>query len=264
MTRLITALLLVPTVLYVTLIGPSWLVLAVTALVAAICYSEFCKIASTYGMRGSSPVGYAAGLLVLAAPLEWGFPALILVVLAALSLALTSDDLAKALPSAAVWLLGIAYIFGTWKFAILLHAANRHWLTYALVLNWVGDAAAYYVGRRWGRHKMSPRVSPNKSWEGAAAAMVASVVFGVLYLQRAIPTVSLLEAVVLTAIANAAGQVGDFAESALKRGANVKDSSSLLPGHGGLLDRVDSTLFAMPVVYLKLYLAATFLSAFLP
>jgi phosphatidate cytidylyltransferase len=259
MKRVVTALLLIPSVLFVTLAGPPLLVKAVTALVALICYSEYCGIASGYGAR-SGPVGYAAGLLLLFTPAESDFLLVAMLVVVALGLSLRSRELAKALPDAALWLVGILYIFGLWKFAILLHAVNKHWLTYALALNWVGDAAAYYIGKRFGKHKLSPVVSPQKSWEGAAASIAGSIGFGVLYIGYTLPSVSVVEVVILSAVANMAGQIGDLAESALKRGARLKDSSGLLPGHGGLLDRVDSTLFAMPVVYLKLYLASAFFS----
>jgi len=84
-----------------------------------------------------------------------------------LALAMHGDDLAKSLPRAALLLAGIVYVFGCWKCAIPLRELNPHWLMYALLVNWVGDMGAFYVGRRWGRHKMAPRVSPNKSWEGA-------------------------------------------------------------------------------------------------
>jgi phosphatidate cytidylyltransferase len=157
------------------------------------------------------------------------------------------------LPEAAFLLFGIIYIFGAWKFAILLRASSPHWLAYALVLNWIGDACAYYVGKNLGRHKLAPHISPHKTWEGAIASVAGSVIFGVLYLTRALPAVTVIEAALLSVVVNIAGQTGDLAESALKRGAGVKDSGSLLPGHGGLLDRVDSTLFALPIVYLKLY-----------
>src|SRR5207302_6651806 len=138
---------------------------------------------------------------------------------------------------------------GCWKCAMPLRARNPHWLMYALLLNWAGDAGAYYVGRKFGRHKMAPRVSPQKSWEGAAASLVTSVLLAGWYLHRFVPVVSLPAAMALTALANAAGQLGDLAESAMKRGAHVKDSGGLLPGHGGFLDRADSTLFALPVIY---------------
>src|SRR5205085_1344337 len=122
-------------------------------------------------------------------------------------------------------------------------------LMYGLMLNWVGDSGAYFVGKRFGKHKLAPRVSPKKSWEGAIASMITSVVVAGLYVLQFIPTVPVVHAIALTAVANIAGQFGDLAESALKRGAQVKDSGTILPGHGGFLDRVDSSLFALPVIY---------------
>src|SRR5262249_33821291 len=108
---------------------------------------------------------------------------------------------------------------------------------------------AYFIGRKLGKHKLATRVSPNKSWEGAAASVAASMLFGAAYLTRFVEGVTILEAIGITAAANIAGQIGDLAESAMKRGAGVKDSGTILPGHGGFLDRVDSTLFTLPVVY---------------
>jgi phosphatidate cytidylyltransferase len=254
MKRLATALVLIPFILYVVLLGPFWLLFGVTALVALICYSEYAGIAASYGIAKPGPVGYAAGLLVLAIRPEDGYLLFTLLALIAMLLVLRLEDPRQALPQAAFVLFGIVYIFGAWKFAILLHAVSPHWLAYGLILNWVGDACGYYVGKALGRHAMAPRISPKKTWEGAAASLAGSVIFGILYLTRALPSVSLLEAGWLSVLVSVAGQAGDLAESALKRGAKVKDSSGLLPGHGGLLDRVDSTLFALPVVYLRLYL----------
>lgn len=255
MKRLVTALFLIPTVLYVVYLGPPWLLFGVTALVALICYSEYAGIAAGYGIAKPGPVGYAAGLLVLAMRPQDATLVFTLLALIALLLALRRD-LVKTLANAAFLLFGIVYIFGSWKFAILLRAESAHWLAYGLVLNWVGDACAYYVGKSMGRHALAPTISPKKTWEGSVASLGGSVIFGIVYLNRALPAVSLLEAGLLSVVVNIAGQAGDLAESALKRGAGVKDSSTLLPGHGGLLDRVDSSLFALPVVYLKLYLSA--------
>jgi phosphatidate cytidylyltransferase len=120
---------------------------------------------------------------------------------------------------------------------------------FGLLVNWVGDTGAFYVGRKFGRHKLAPSISPGKSWEGAAASVVTGVAFGMVYLPLTIKGTSLFAAGLLALAANVAGQVGDLAESAIKRGAGVKDSGTLLPGHGGVLDRVDSTLFALPVLY---------------
>ena len=125
---------------------------------------------------------------------------------------------------------------------------------YALGLNWAGDIGAYYIGKRFGRHKLAPQVSPNKSWEGSIASVITSMLIAGAYLRYFIPSVPISHVAGLTALANIAGQLGDLAESAMKRGADLKDSGSILPGHGGFLDRVDSTLFALPVVYAYLLL----------
>jgi phosphatidate cytidylyltransferase len=113
---------------------------------------------------------------------------------------------------------------------------------------WAGDAAAYYGGRALGRHKLAPTISPNKTVEGSVTGLAGSIVAGILLgswlLQRQISFLAL--ASLATAIA---GQLGDLAESAFKRSAGVKDSSSLLPGHGGMLDRLDSLIFAAPMFY---------------
>jgi len=256
MKRVLTALVLFPLVTWVVLWSPLWTVYAVTALVALLCFYEFSGIAAAYvseprpSASAFGPLGYGAGLLILVLPAD-GHALLTAtaVALIALSLALRAGDLRAGIVRVAFLLLGVIYVFGCWRFAPLLAAQNRYWLLYALVLNWIGDIGAYYVGRAVGRHKLAPIVSPGKSWEGAAASLAASLVFGFFFLRSAIPAVPPAAALALTAVANVAGQFGDLCESALKRGAGVKDSGTLLPGHGGWLDRVDSTLFTLPVDY---------------
>jgi phosphatidate cytidylyltransferase len=251
MKRVLTALVLIPLIVYVVVWSPSWAVLGVTALVALLCYHEFAGIAAAYAGGELGPLGYGAGLLILALPGNGhALLAVIAAALIALSLALRADDLRGGILRAAFLLLGVVYVFGCWRFAPLIGAQNRYWLLYALVLNWIGDIGAYYVGRAVGRHKLAPIVSPGKSWEGSAASLAASLIFGFFFLRWALPAVPPAIAVGLTAAANVAGQFGDLCESALKRGAGVKDSGTLLPGHGGMLDRVDSTLFTLPVLYL--------------
>jgi phosphatidate cytidylyltransferase len=173
-------------------------------------------------------------------------------------LAMRTADLSQSLPRAAMLLMGIAYIFGCWKCAIPVREdfGSRHWLMYALLLNWAGDIGAYYIGRPFGKHKLAPVVSPKKSWEGSIASVVTSVLVAGAYLWHFVPGLNPFHILGLTVAANIAGQFGDLAESTLKRGAGVKDSGGLLPGHGGFLDRVDSTLFALPVVYGYLKLVA--------
>lgn len=116
---------------------------------------------------------------------------------------------------------------------------------------WVCDSAAYFAGRGFGRHKLFPRVSPNKTWEGAAAGFIAAA--GIFQIARIVlPYMSVVDALVCGVIVGVCGQTGDLAESLLKRDAGVKDSSSLIPGHGGVLDRFDSLLFVAPLVYVYL------------
>ena len=258
MKRVLTALVLFPLVTYVVLWSPAWAVLAVTAIVALLCFYEYAGIAAAYQPSRPSPLGYGAGLLILVLRDDGHVQGALLTVIAlaliALSLALRDADLRAGIARAAFLLLGVVYVFGCWRCAPLLAAQNRYWLLYALVLNWIGDIGAYYVGRGLGRHKLAPIVSPGKSWEGAAASLAASLIFGFFFLRWAIPAVPPAIALALTAVANVAGQFGDLCESALKRGAGMKDSGTLLPGHGGWLDRVDSTLFTLPVVYLYVVL----------
>jgi phosphatidate cytidylyltransferase len=251
MKRILTAVVLLPLVLYVVIWGPLWSFFAVLGTVALICYYEYAGIAAAYGFGKLGPLGYAAGLWLLLVG-EQGLLLLTLFALAALALSMRSANLAHTLPRAALMLLGVVYIFGCWRFAVLLRAENPYWLLFALALSWVGDIAAFYVGRSLGKHRLAPRVSPKKSWEGAVASVIGSVVFGCIFLRYALPLVPLWQAVGLAALGNIAGQLGDLAESAIKRGAGVKDSGTILPGHGGFLDRVDSTLFALPLVYLWL------------
>lgn len=249
MKRLLTALALIPAVTFVVLWANYWIFLAVLIAVALLCYYEYCGIAEGYGFGPLGPMGYGAGLLLLV----WQgqtWPLVTVIALVALATAMRADNLSKTLPRSALLLMGVVYIFGCWKWAMDLRLIDPNWLMYALLLNWAGDTGAYYIGGTIGKHKMAPRVSPKKSWEGAAASVVASVLVGGAYLFRFIPGTTMATAIGLTAVANMAGQLGDLAESAIKRGASVKDSSGILPGHGGFLDRVDSTLFTLPVIYL--------------
>jgi len=254
MKRVVTALALVPVAVWSVLFSPDWFFPLMVAVFAVLCFREYANITDAQALPG-----YVAGLLILVAPPTQAALILFLTALAALCLNLSSDDFGKGAARSAALVMGVAYIFGAWKTAILLHgiespplvhlSAGRHWLMFALMVNWIGDTGAYYVGRKFGKHKMAPRVSPGKSWEGAAASAVTGVIFGLIYLPLAIQGTSLWVAGAIALAANAAGQVGDLAESALKRGAGVKDSGTILPGHGGMLDRLDSSLFAIPVVY---------------
>lgn len=249
MRRLLTAAVLIPFILWTVLKAPAWVFFFVVVAVAEICYHEFGGIARAAGFGRLPVIGYLTGLAILFTPPEHAWIAAVLIALLALTLSLRSPNLATAFPQAAILTLGQLYIFGALRATIPLRAISPYWLVFGLALNWIGDAGAFYVGRKIGKHKLAPRASPGKSWEGAAASVMVSVIFGALFLPRVIPGVSIGEAALLAIAVNIAGQLGDLAESALKRGAGVKDSGTLLPGHGGLLDRLDSSIFALPVLY---------------
>lgn len=248
MKRVLTSLLLAPLAIAVIFFVPEWVLFLAILALAVLCFHEYEGLVAGHGIERPGPLGYVAGIVLLAVP-QKEMALLILTAALALILYLRLDDLARTLPGAAALLLGVVYVFGAWKCAVYLHARSPYWLLFGLAINWAGDVAAYYVGRAIGKHKMAPELSPGKSWEGAAASMVLSVAFGTLYLTRFIPGEQWWMAAGLSAAANVAGQFGDLAESALKRGAKVKDSGSMLPGHGGWLDRLDSSLFSLPVVY---------------
>jgi phosphatidate cytidylyltransferase len=255
MKRVLTAAVLIPVVVYVVLWANPWIFLAVLFTAAFLCYREYDSISAAYGFGTPGLLGAVAGYLLFA----WSGEAWLYLTIVAMALlidAMRADDLAKSLPRAALGLTGVVYIFGCWKCAIPLREANAHWLMFALLVNWGGDIGAYYVGRKFGKHKLAPRVSPNKSWEGSIASVATSLIVAGAYLMRFVGDIPMAHAIGITIAANVAGQLGDLAESAMKRGAGMKDSGSILPGHGGFLDRVDSTLFALPVIYGYLVLLA--------
>lgn len=248
MTRVLTGVLLAAVACYLIFWSPGWLFQSAAVAVALICYREYAALVVRHQMREPLIFGYLAGLMAILFP-QYAVLALSLCTVAALALALRAAELRDILPAAGGEFLGTLYACFPWHFAVLLRAVSVHWLFFALALNWSGDTVAYYTGRAFGKHRLAPVVSPKKSWEGAAGSIVGSIIFGLLYMGYFESHVPAWKIVLIAAIANLAGQLGDLAESAMKRGADVKDSGNILPGHGGLLDRVDSSLFALPVVF---------------
>ncbi len=149
--------------------------------------------------------------------------------------------------------LGILYITAAIASLLFLRAANIHILIALMVIVWTGDIAAYFVGKKFGKHKIAPAISPGKSWEGLAGSIIASAAMSA-YLGNVAP----IPHAILGAIFAVVGLGGDMFESALKRRAGVKDSGTLIPGHGGLFDRVDALLpcaiFAAGALYMRLHL----------
>jgi phosphatidate cytidylyltransferase len=249
--RVLTAAVLIPLVMGLTFWGSNRSVRLALAFVALLCLSEFVRLAARFGAEPVRLVVYLAGAWVVAAEVAPGAPFFLGITLLLLTLAMRGGrELSGLLGSLGAALAGILYVGVPFRMGGDLHQANPHLLFYCLVVNWLGDSAAYYAGRAFGRRRLAPRISPNKTWEGAIASVAATAAAGTWYLQRWAPEAGAWPlALGLSVAANIAGQVGDLAESAIKRGAGVKDSGALLPGHGGMLDRVDSLLFILPVVW---------------
>lgn len=248
MKRAVTAILLIAVAMYLVFWAPDWLFLVAACCMGLLCYWEYSGLVAAHGIPRPRLFGILAGLLILLWP-EEVLTSLTLLTALALATALGHSDLRGVLPQVSCAFFGALYTFAPWRFATLLRSESKHWLFFGLALNWAGDTVAYYIGRAFGKHQLAPVISPKKSWEGAAGSVLGSVIFGVMYMGYFEPRVPLWHIAGIAIAGNIAGQFGDLAESAMKRGAGVKDSGHMLPGHGGMLDRVDSSLFALPVVY---------------
>jgi len=244
MLRVLTTLALIPFAVYTIFWAPLWFFVVVSAAMAMLCYSEYSNIVAAHGIEAPGLIGGGLGLLLFI-DLAW----IRIVAIAALTLALRLTDLAKGLAYAASITFGAVYIFGAWRCAIDLRALSPNWILFALAINWVGDTFAYFIGRAIGRHKLAPRISPGKTIEGAVGSVLGALLFAAAFRHWLMPAVPILQMATFAIAGNMAGQLGDLTESAMKRGAGMKDSGTLLPGHGGWLDRLDSSLFTLPVIY---------------
>ena len=286
--RIATAVVLIPIVLVLVLRAPVPVLAIVAGAVALVTIHEFLKLTEGYGVQPLTwPTYLFTGLLFLILALSTGGESPLLstgkVLVAVgftaaiapfifLTRAMRDESLAAGYPAAAASVFAFTYIALPMAMLVQLRQqwAGAFYVLYLLLVVWAGDIFAYFIGRSMGRHLMAPRISPKKTWEGAVASVVASVVVGWLLFRYALPLSSaLLQAglierrdglfgleqpamgpvIVLTIVLNVAAQLGDLVESLIKRGAGVKDSGALLPGHGGMLDRIDALLFAAPVLW---------------
>lgn len=287
--RIATAVVLIPIVLLLVLRAPVPLVAAVTAAITLLTVAEFLRLTESYGVEPLRKPTYGAvalffALLMINAGQEkpllatdiFGVASVFAAAIAAfifLTIAMRRENLATGYPAAAASSFAFAYIALPLAMLVQLRQqwAGAFLILYLLLVVWSGDIFAYFVGKSMGRHLMAPRISPKKTWEGAAASLIASLAIGgsLFYYASPVSTTllqwgliqrrdgmfglerpALLPILLLTAALNVAAQLGDLVESLIKRGAGVKDSGSILPGHGGLLDRIDALLFAAPVLWI--------------
>jgi phosphatidate cytidylyltransferase len=273
--RILTAAVLIPVVVAVVWWGPPLLLAAVAAGVALIALHEFFTLGERMGMHafrnwtmlcaaGIFYAQYAAGMVetrslgggdLLIRDAARGAVSVELVFLifvfgaAGIGLA-TRRPLHDVLPSIGVSSAGMLFVALPFSYLVRINEiehVGRQLVLFTLCLIWAGDMLAYFVGRSLGHLPMAPALSPKKTWEGAIANTIASLLVAVFFARwMQAETMNFL---VIAGLANVAGQMGDLIKSAYKRGAVVKDSGTLLPGHGGMLDRIDSLILAAPVVW---------------
>jgi phosphatidate cytidylyltransferase len=300
--RVLTAVILIPVVVTALFKAPIWLFALLVFAAAVLAAHEYFGMAKTQGFRPFQSLSYLflAGLFAFVTwgsleivrqmpawlrsiPMVEGIAGLVLVAAPFLLMiaSMQRDPLSQSLPDAAVSFLMLPYVGLSLVCLVLLRAYENGalFVLFLMLVVWTGDIAAYYVGSAVGKHKLAPRVSPGKSWEGAIASAIAAAVVSVallhfasaiyltlariqlldtppMYLNPSGAGSGLLQSVPVWIAAffglcvNVAAQLWDLVESALKRGAGVKDSGTLLPGHGGVLDRIDALLFAAPLGWL--------------
>ena len=272
--RVATALVLIPVVVGLVLFTPTWAVAVATAVITVLALWEYFALGEAIGHRAYRIWTIVCSLLFIYS--QWlsaydnrvsdrihflfGWPLgerpsiewyLFLFVLGlAMFILWTKRPLVEALPAAGISSSAILLVAFPLSYAVALHGLSRigpKLLLFALVVTWAADTAAYFVGRAMGKHPLAPHISPKKTWEGSVGSMIGSLVvaWAFSYWIR-IPVGHL---VAMAVIGNVAGQMGDLLESAYKRSAGVKDSGGLLPGHGGVLDRIDALILCIPVIW---------------
>jgi phosphatidate cytidylyltransferase len=263
--RILTAAVLIPVLVVALFIDPTiWSALAIVALAGCIGIDEYLRMALPvtpddrgWSLRVAAWLGAASiiSLVTLYGPERALAPSLIgSAVLICVALLMRKSALAEAGRHFGVGVSGLVYVPVFLSALILLKAdlgeQGGAWLYLTLAIAFASDTMAYTFGRLFGRHKLYPAVSPKKTWEGSFGGLVggsaATLGFGTYWL---IPELSVMHAVILGVAGSVVGQIGDLVESMIKRTYDVKDSGNVLPGHGGMLDRIDALLFVAPLVY---------------
>jgi len=273
--RILTAVVLIPLVVALVWWAPAAVTAAAAALVAILALVEFFELAERVGLRAFRKWTMFSAALLFYAQYSLGLvethtlsggvsivrdaaggvvsieAVLLVFAFGCVSIGMARrQPVADVLPSMAASAAGFVFVAFPFSYLLRLNEierVGRELILFTMCLIWAGDVLAYFVGRSLGRIPMAPALSPKKTWEGALGNMIASLLVGVLFARWM--QMDALTLIMIAALGNIAGQMGDLIESAFKRGAAVKDSGTLVPGHGGVLDRIDSLILAAPVVW---------------
>lgn len=252
--RFLSTLLLLPLFVWMVMDGPVWIFGAVLVLVGALGQWEFTGMFERAGVPVFRVLGLVGGSLVT---VSFALPVSERVAFTAVLLALLAIGLLRPPTGRPAWeplaitLLGICYVNWLLGHAFWLRDLDtgREWILLLVSVTWLGETAAYVVGSTMGRHKLAPIISPRKTVEGAVAQLAVSVLAALGARAAFFPALSVESALVVGLLLGVVGQAGDLLESAIKRSVGTKDTGRLIPGHGGVLDRVDSLLVNTPVLF---------------
>jgi len=266
--RILTAVVGIPIVVGAMYYG-SWLFLGFIVLIGLVGQVEFVHMLRRSGWNVSVVWALLGGVLWFSRYMvDWWQEGLLLLALL-FGVSLLYTGVLRSLERFAGTLAAVVYptVFVSflidirWNAESSLGSENSFWLILMLFsLIWATDTGAYYSGRTFGKHKLAPSVSPNKTWEGTIGGVVFAVAVAALFKTQLLPMLSWVDVSALALLGGVWGQLGDLLESAFKRAAGVKDSANILPGHGGILDRFDSVLFTAPAYYLYLSHMTSFLA----
>lgn len=254
--RLLTALIIVPPFLLLIRFGPPYVIVIIVSITAIVGLYEFYQMTLPEEGAGAKIGAIALGA-ILCGLFQWApygaiflFLAVILLILF-FGYAFFSEELAPLPSRIGMTFLGIIYVPFLLSHITLINKLPQGclWVLLLMATVWIGDTFALAIGSWLGRHKLSPRISPHKTIEGFFACFVGAILTVFIYRSLFLPTLLIADALIVATGIAFFGQLGDLSESMIKRGAKVKDSGTLIPGHGGMLDRLDSFLFAAPFLY---------------